>query len=99
MSRFYGSMDNSRGREVTAMSPSYAHLRGWRAGVKVMTAEAGDKKTPVDAFTIWATCGSSGSGETKLIGTLYDTADGPRFVPAGEELTEDAYDSSGIPLG
>jgi hypothetical protein len=94
MSRFYGTMTNSRGREVTAMSPDYAHLCSWNAGVKVMPAEAGDKKNPVDSFTIWATYGSSGNGPTRLIGTLYDTAAGPVFVAAGEELTEDAYDSA-----
>jgi len=94
MSRFYGSMDNSRGHEVTAMSPSYAHLRGWGAGVMVRAFEAGDKKHPVDGFQVYMTCGSGGSGAQVLLGTVFHTADGPQFVPAGDEMTEDAYDSA-----
>jgi hypothetical protein len=94
MSRFYGTLVNRRGNPVTAMSPDSAHLCGWNAGVKVMPVEAGDKNHPVDGFTVWATYGSNGNGPTRLIGTVIDTADGPVFVPAGAELTEDAYNSA-----
>lgn len=97
MSRFYGTMTNSRGRDVTAMSPDFAHLCGWNAGVKVMPFEAGDKKHPVDGFQVWMTYGSNGNGSAKLLGVVYDTADGPQFVAAGDEMTEDAYDSAEVP--
>ncbi len=77
--RFYGSMTNSRGREVTAGGAGDAHIRGWNAGVLVY---AGPGKDDRDSFTVYMSTGSSRSGREVLIGTVTDTPDGPAFTPA-----------------
>lgn len=81
MARTYLSGDNSRGNETTAMGGSYAHFRGWDAGVKVTLAS--DKGQP-DRFAVWMTGGSNGSAGTKLVGYVTDTPDGPLWTPVDE---------------
>jgi len=79
MSRYYGSMDSSRRRtEATCMMPHYGHVRGWNAGVKVIP----DTTTQRDELAVYMTGGSSGSSPTRLLGTVTDTPDGPRWEPA-----------------
>lgn len=82
MARFYGSMTNSRNKEVTAQGRSTgqeAHIRGWDAGVQIVSRPHGDG----DSFTLYMTTGSHESGPRKFIGTVFSTPDGPEFIPAG----------------
>ena len=90
MSRFYNEAVNGRGNTVALGgrgSAGQTHLRGWNAGVKVVPI--GIKGEP-DRFDIFMTHGSHAAGHDVLLGSVHDTADGPVFVPAGDDLSEDA---------
>lgn len=80
MAHTYISTDNQRGNQVTAANPSYAHIRGWNAGVRV---EAQGKGT---RFEIYMTAGSEGGPDVHL-GTVELTADGPEFTRSVESVT------------
>ena len=84
----YISTNNSRGSEVTAGNPTYAHIRGWHAGVNVSVG-VGDNG--LDEFHVSMTGGSGGHGASHYLGTVKDTAEGPVWVPAAPaELSEEA---------
>lgn len=76
MARTYLTTNNSRGNPVTAMSPSYAHIRGWDAGVYV---QAICLKNQPDRFDVYMSRGSNGYGPGTYLGTVVDTPDGPRW--------------------
>jgi hypothetical protein len=82
MARTYITTDNSRGNEVSAAEPSFAHLRGWNAGVRVRVIR-GER----DDFEITMTGGSHG-GTATVLGTVRDTPDGPVWVPAQKQEEE-----------
>ena len=66
MSRFYGSMQGSRGeatRQGTPNSGIHGHIRGWNAGVKVCVSDVDG----VDVFTVYKTGGSNGHSSSELI--------------------------------
>jgi hypothetical protein len=96
--RFYTSTTNARGNtaEGSVRAGSCVHTRGWDAGVRVW-ADPDDEDR--DAFTIYATTGSHGAGHDRLIGTVSDTEDGPRWTPAGAEYIAVRQFSSGRVLG
>lgn len=85
MARFYGSMINRRGNEVTAMGADDAHLRGWDAGVKVERFTNDTPERDQDVFVVSMTTGSHGSGRDVTLGRVVSTPDGPRWEPAREE--------------
>lgn len=95
MSRFYGTGVNGRGNTVSfggRESAGKMHIRGWNAGVKVVpVGEKGER----DRFEVYMTTGSNATGRDVLLGTVHDTSDGPVFVLAGDELSEDADDIYG----
>ena len=78
--RFYSTYTNRRhnsyGAGILAGDP--VHTRGWDAGVKVT---ARDRLR--DEFDVYMTGGSHAAGRETHLGTVKDTADGPRWVPAG----------------
>lgn len=78
MARTYLSGNNSRHGETTAAGGSYAHFRGWNAGVQVRHYISDDGR---DEFHVYMTSGSGGSRGDVLIGTVADTPDGPSFTP------------------
>ncbi len=90
MSRFYSSVDNSRGTTVTAQggaSGQRSHTRGWTAGVIVDSHPAFDengKKTDEDELDVYMSTGSNGRGHDVLIGTVRSTSDGPMFTPSDQ---------------
>ena len=55
MARFYGTMTNRLGNDVTAENPGHAHTRGWKAGVDVVPSPGTDGR---DVFKIYMTGGS-----------------------------------------
>ena len=90
MSRFYTTAVNGRGNTVAIggrQAAGQIHLRGWNAGVKVIPV--GVKGEP-DRFEVYMTTGSHASGRDVLLGIVHDTADGPQFVAAGDEMSADA---------
>lgn len=99
MARFYISTDNSRGGSVTACNPTYAHIRGWSAGVHVNVWREDD----TDRFDIRMTSGSNGGGTEQPIGTVRSGESGPVFSPAGQhtklEKTIKKCQESGIWVG
>jgi hypothetical protein len=82
MARTYGSMNNSRGNEVTAMGAKYAHLRGWHTGVRVQFSEEGE----ADSFLVYMTSGSNGTTADTYLGKVVQTPDGNTWVPAPERV-------------
>lgn len=96
MSRFYNTSVNGRGNEVGIGGRGAAgqvHLRGWNAGVRVVPV--GNKGEP-DRFEVYMTTGSHASGRDVLLGTVHDTADGPQFILAGDEMSADAMNTLAI---
>lgn len=79
MATRYISTDNSRGNAVTASNPTYAHIRGWKAGVRVQ-ADTSDKTG--NTWEVYATGGSNTPWQQKLLGTVTVGEDGPVFEPA-----------------
>lgn len=76
MSRFYGTLQGSRGeasRQGTAGSGISGHIRGWDIGgaVSCWVGEDG-----LDRVTLRLTTGSNGHGQTKTIGTFRLTKTG-----------------------
>ena len=68
MSRFYASIQGSRGeatRQGTPKSGIQGHIRGWDMGVSVMGSVDENGK---DSFNVYLTEGSNGKGEM-FIGT------------------------------
>lgn len=97
MARTYLSGDNSRGGQVTGAGATYAHLRGWNAGVQVSAYRTDDDR---DGFTVSLTAGSNGSGASTFLGTVDDTPDGPVWTPAGQVYTRAQLRSgTGFPRG
>lgn len=99
MSRFYNTSVNGRGNEVGIGGPGAAgqvHLRGWNAGVRVVPIGVKGER---DRFEVYMTTGSHASGHDVLLGTVHDTADGPQFVLAGDEMSDDAMSTLDIRNG
>lgn len=74
MARTYLTTNNSRGNPVTAMSPTFAHIRGWDAGVFV---QAITRKNEPDRFDVYMSRGSNGLGPGVYVGTVKETPEGP----------------------
>ncbi len=68
--------DNSHGRIVSAGNPTYCHIRGWDAGVRVNAARDGE------SFGVYMTDGSNGYADIH-VGDVRLSADGPEWVPQG----------------
>ena len=69
MSRFYGTMQGSRGettRTGTKASDLRAHVRGWDFGVRVCVYD----DDGVDTALVYLTSGSNGAGRDRYIGTF-----------------------------
>lgn len=96
MARFYATVVNGRGN-VTPVggraSVQDAHIRGWNAGVKVVPIGVKNER---DRFEVYMTTGSHASGLDILLGTVHDTADGPQFILAGDEMSQDAVTTLAI---
>jgi hypothetical protein len=75
VARTYITTNNSRGSTVTAMSPTYAHIRGWDAGVMIQAILIKDKP---DRFDVYMSTGSNGSSSTYL-GSVVETPEGPEW--------------------
>jgi hypothetical protein len=88
MSRFIGYVRGSRG-EASRLGTEKSGLRvkanGWGAGVQVVARAQGDS----DEFYVWATGGSGGGGQDKLVAKVTfdaDTGDiGIQTWPEGEK--------------
>lgn len=89
---FYGNMQGNRGETTRGGSMSSgirAHVRGWNAGVRVEGRAYGVQGENVqDGFKVYMTGGSNGHGREVLIGTVFESAQGPYFVPADATLDE-----------
>jgi hypothetical protein len=77
MARTYLSGDNSRGGQVSGANATFAHLRGWEAGVRVEADR--DPKTGRDIFRVFRTSGSNGARSDGYLGTVRDTPKGPQW--------------------
>jgi hypothetical protein len=79
--RFWLSYTNQRGTGTGASlsGGDGVHVRGWDAGVQV-TPRPRDR----DEFDVSMTGGSHEAGRNIPLGTVKDTADGPRWEPAGK---------------
>ena len=75
MARFLGAIQGSRG-EATRLGHSASGIRaqaqGWNVGVTVYGNSVGGR----DQFEIYATGGSNGSSQRKLIATVVETDTG-----------------------
>jgi hypothetical protein len=78
MARTYLSTNNSRGGTVTAMSPTYAHFRGWNVGVYIHDGQDEENR---DKFSVYMTGGSHNESEKVLLGFVHYTPDGPVWEP------------------
>jgi len=90
MSRFYGSMQGSRGeatRQGTASSGISAHPRGWDLGVRV----SGYDDHGTDAFAVNITGGSNGSREEVNVLTVETMQDGFIQIAFGLDGFEHYY--------
>lgn len=70
MSRFYGSMQGSKGeatRQGTAKSGITGHIRGWHIGGRVIMS-VNEKDEDVVSLTV--THGSNGGGQSLCLGTF-----------------------------
>ena len=70
MSRFYASIEGSRGeatRQGTEKSGMSGHVRGWNLGIRVCMHVDEDGQ---DVAIVTLTGGSSGSSSSRLIGTF-----------------------------
>ena len=70
MSRFYGSLEGSRGtatRQGTPKSGLCGHIRGWNTGCKVFVEV--DTETGNDKVAVYRTTGSNSGGASELIAT------------------------------
>ena len=85
--RSYLSYDNRRGNTYGAglKDGSDVHTRGWHAGVEVTVRAI---KGEPDSFNVYMTSGSSGSGGSRYLGTVTDTADGPAWTPAAGSVDD-----------
>lgn len=63
------------------MSPTFAHFRGWDAGVYV---QAILRKNEPDKFAVWMSSGSNGCGQDIFLGLVTDTENGPEWEAASE---------------
>jgi hypothetical protein len=81
--RFYMDYWNRRDKNygVGMKDGCGAHLRGWYAGVRVTLRAAGPDDC-ADSAEVYMTSGSSGGTGDTYLGTVYDTPDGPVWVPA-----------------
>jgi hypothetical protein len=86
MAKRYITTDNSRGKPVTASDLTFAHIRGWDAGVRI---EADISDPTGNTWRVYMTGGSNRAGQTVFLGTVTDTPDGPEFVPNGRYFTND----------
>ena len=77
--RTYISTNNGRGKEVTAGDPTFAHIRGWHAGVRIQAGV--DEATGRDWFHVYLTSGSNGGSGDVYLGVVRDTAAGPVWEP------------------
>lgn len=85
MSRFYGSLQGSRGaatRQGHASSGISGHIRGWDAGVRVYGRAVGEN----DVFQVFMTTGSNMRRSETLIGVVRSGEYGPIFEAAGSLL-------------
>jgi hypothetical protein len=82
MGRWFTEYTNRRHKTYGAqiLAGDGVHTRGWDAGVRVTCHEAGPDGT-ADGFTVHMTWGSHDSGTAVLVGTVYDTPEGPVWVP------------------
>jgi len=88
MSRFYASIQGSRGeatRQGTPNSGIIGHIQGWGSGVRVEGREGTLNKTgilnkKIDVFYVYATTGSTGSGPEVFLGKLIDGEWNPEHV-------------------
>lgn len=82
MSRFYGSLQGTRGeatRQGSANSGLRAHIRGWDVGIKVYAKDVNGK----DVFDVYVSSGSNGKHSDIFIGTAgLDENGKPTFQPA-----------------
>jgi hypothetical protein len=85
--RFYATVRNGRGNE-TGSSVNEAHVRGWHAGIRVSTGSTPDGR---DKLFVYMTSGSTGATPAVLLGTVYDTPDGPVWEAAADRMSADAY--------
>jgi hypothetical protein len=79
MARFYGELKGARGRASrlgTASSGMSAHIRGWDVGVRVQLSMGPDGN---DLVQIWATGGSNGLTNERLIAELTLASNGERL--------------------
>jgi hypothetical protein len=80
--RFYLSYTNRRHKSYGAgtLDGYGVHLRGWHAGARITCHEAGPDGR-ADSFAVAMTWGSNASAGDITLGTVYDTPDGPVWVP------------------
>lgn len=75
MSKTYLSADNSHGNEVTAASPTFAHIRGWDVGIRVTVNPEGTR------LDVYLTTGSNNSGKDEFLGSAILRTAGPQWYP------------------
>jgi hypothetical protein len=83
MSRFYAEIQGHRGLASRQGHPSsgiWGHIRGWHVGVKVCGSILAEEDT--DVFYVYATRGSSGGFNDKLVGKIKLVDGEPTWIPA-----------------
>lgn len=85
MANTYLTSDNSRGNPVTASNPSFAHIRGWNAGVRVDASE--DGKT----FRVYSTGGSNNPYRMTFLGVVRERDDGTEEFLTRWDLREEEW--------
>jgi hypothetical protein len=83
MGRYYTEYTNRRHKTYGAqiLEGDGVHTRGWDAGARVTMRAVGPDGT-ADAAEVYMTWGSHDSGTAVHVGTVYDTPEGPVWVPA-----------------
>lgn len=86
MSRFYASIQGSRGeatRQGTPNSGIGGHIRGWHSGIQVVGSK-GELSDDIDTFYVYATAGSNAGGPGRFLGALIDGVWKPELQEGGE---------------
>jgi hypothetical protein len=85
MARFRGTVRGQRGEASRLGSTNYpptVTLNGWECGVMVIAGPEDEVKQTADTFRVYMTGGSNGGHGSTLLGTVWQTKEGPRFVAA-----------------
>jgi hypothetical protein len=92
--RFYATVTNGRGNTTGVggqSSVDCAHIRSADAGIRVTTGRTPDGGNRLTVHMTLGSNGEYGHAQDTLLGTVYETPDGPVWEAAADRVSADAY--------